>query len=148
MTIWQMLAKQEIIMTANNTVFVDTSAFYALMDNSDKHHAEAAAQWTSLIEDDFQLLTTNYVVLETVALLQNRLGFDAARLWYGDILGAVEVLWTDEYLHRLAFELWLSLGRRKLSLVDCVSFVAMRQRRSDKAFCFDRHFADEGFETV
>jgi len=39
MTIWQMLAKQEIIMTANNTVFVDTSAFYALMDNSDKHHA-------------------------------------------------------------------------------------------------------------
>ncbi|GAH89752.1 unnamed protein product, partial [marine sediment metagenome] len=146
--IWQMPAKQGIIMTANNTVFVDTSAFYALMDSSDKHHAEAAAQWTSLIEEDFQLLTTNYVALETVALLQNRLGFDASSLWYGDVLGVAEVLWTDEYLHRLAFELWLSLGKRRISLVDCVGFVAMRQRQITRAFCFDGHFADEGFETV
>lgn len=135
-------------MTTNNTVFVDTSAFYALMDSSDKHHAEAAALWTSLIEENFQLLTTNYVALETVALLQNRLGFDASSLWYGDILGVVKVLWTDEYLHRLAFELWLSLGKRRLSLVDCVSFVAMRQHQCIRAFCFDRHFADEGFEIM
>ncbi len=135
-------------MTANNTVFVDTSAFYALMDSSDKHHAEAAALWTSLIKENSRLLTTNYVVLETMALLQNRLGFDAASLWYGDVLSVVEVLWANEYLHRLSFELWLSLGKRKLSLVDCVSFVAMRQRRSDRAFCFDRHFADEGFGIV
>ena len=148
MTIWQMPAKPGTAMTTNNAVFVDTSAFYALMDSSDKHHAEAAALWTSLIKENSQLLTTSYVVLETVALLQNRLGFDAASLWYGDILGAVEVLWTDEYLHRLSFELWLSLGKRRLSLVDCVSFVVMRQRRSVRAFCFDRHFADEGLEIM
>ncbi len=135
-------------MTTNNAAFVDTSAFYALMDSSDKHHAEAAALWISLIEENFRLLTTNYVALETVALLQNRLGFDASSLWYRDILGVAEVVWTDEYLHRLAFELWLSLGKRRLSLVDCVSFVAMRQRQIAGVFCFDRHFADEGFEIM
>ncbi|MDO9529052.1 MAG: PIN domain-containing protein [Syntrophales bacterium] len=143
-----MLTKPGIAMTTNNAVFVDTSAFYALMDSSDKHHAEAEALWTSLIEENFQLLTTNYVVLETVPLLRNRLGFDASSLWYRDILGVVKVLWTDEYLHRLAFELWLSLGKRRLSLVDCVSFVAMRQHQSVMAFCFDGHFADEGFEIM
>ena len=132
----------------NNKVFVDTSAFYALMDRSDKNHAEAASLWTSLIENKTSLLTTSYVVIETVALLQNRLGFEAASLWYQDILGIVEVWWIDESLHRSAFELWFGLSQRQLSLVDCASFVTMRRYQGAKTFCFDRHFAAQGFDVI
>ncbi|MEA3471271.1 MAG: PIN domain-containing protein [Thermodesulfobacteriota bacterium] len=129
-------------------IFIDTSAHYALMDRSDSHHKQAVGSLTSLLEKDAHLLTSNYVILETVALLQNRLGFEAANLWYRDVLGVVEIMWIDQITHKLAFELWLSLGRRRLSLVDCVSFVAMRNYKVEKVFGFDRHFAEQGFEII
>jgi len=132
----------------NRKIFTDTSAFYALMDRSDKHHKESAARWTSLLERNQSLLTTNYIVLETNALLQNRLGFDAASIWHRDILDIFEVQWINYTLHELAFELWFNMGQRGLSLVDCASFVTMRQHHCDQAFCFDRHFVQQGFDVL
>jgi len=129
-------------------VFVDTSAFYALMDRSDNNHEKAAGLWTSLLEKDVYLYTGNYVIVESLALLQSRLGFEAANLWYRDVLSIAEVLWIDGSMHNLAYELWLSLGRRKLSFVDCVSFVTMRQYKVENVFGFDMHFVEQGFEVM
>ena len=64
-------------------VFVDTSAFYALMDRSDKNYEQAAALWKDLVEKDLYLNTSNYVIVETLAILQSRLGFEAANLCTG-----------------------------------------------------------------
>ena len=132
----------------NDKPLVDTSAFYALMDRSDNHHETAARVWVSLLKENYSIMTTNYVVVETLALLQGRLGFDAANLWYRDILGIVDVQWTDESTHGRAFELWLSLGRRKLSLVDCVSFATLRRHKAEIVFGFDKHFREQGFQVL
>lgn len=129
-------------------IFVDTSAFYALMDRSDGNYKKAADMWASLLEKNLYLYTSNYVIVETLALLQSRLGFEAANLWYRDVLGLAEILWIDGSIHNLAYELWLSLGRRKLSFVDCVSFVIMRHHKVEKVFGFDKHFEEQGFEIV
>ena len=129
-------------------VFVDTSAFYALMDRSDNNHEKAAGLWKYFLERELYLTTSNYVIVETLALLQTRLGFEAANLWCRDVLSLAEVLWIEGSMHDLAYELWLSLGRRKLSFVDCVSFVTMRHYKVEKVFVFDRHFEEQGFEIV
>ena len=42
----------------------------------------------------------------------------------------------------------LSLGRKKLSLVDCVSFIIMRHYGLENVFGFDRHFNEQGFNLV
>ena len=126
-------------------VFVDTSAFYALMDRSDRYHERASALWPDLLDDGIHLVTSNYVVWETVGLLQKRIGFEAASLWYKDVLAVLEVLWVDEKTHQRAYELWLNFGRMGLSLVDCVSFVTMHRHGIEQAFCFKPHFADHGF---
>ena len=125
--------------------FIDTSAFYALMDRSDSYHQKAKKLWTFLLDEEITFKTTNYIIIETLALLQNRLGFEAAHLSSSDILELVDILWVDEPRHKLAFELWLSLGRKKLSLVDCVSFITMRHYRLENVFGFDRHFDEQGF---
>ncbi len=130
-----------------NKIFVDTSAFYALMDCSDKYH-ESATSWTCLLEEESFLLTTNYVALETTALLQSRLGFEAANLWYNDILSILQIQWINEFFQRQAFELWSDSGLRWLSMVDCVSFITMRHHHITKAFCFDEHFTEHGFEVI
>jgi predicted nucleic acid-binding protein len=129
-------------------IFIDTSAFYALMDRSDSWHSSARRLWTRLMEEGYELKTSNYIVVETLALLQNRLGFEAADLWARDVLGVVETIWIDEMLHHLATEIWLSLGRRQLSLVDCASFVVMRHDKVEKVFGFDKHFAEHGFDLM
>ena len=129
-------------------IFIDTSAFYALMDRSDSFHHSASQLWAHFLEKRYYLKTSNYVNVETLALLQNRLGFEAADLWSRDVLGIVETLWIDKALHNLALEIWFSLGRKKLSLVDCASFVLMRQEKMEKVFGYDKHFTQHGFEIL
>lgn len=89
----------------NSKIFVDTSAFYALIDRSDRYHSQASALWPDLLDDGVSLITSNYVVWETVGLLQKRIGFAAASLWYKDILGVLEVLWVNARANQQAYEL-------------------------------------------
>jgi len=138
----------EIRLVEGPKTFVDTSAFYALMDRSDRNHGRAGKLWTVLLESGFALVTSNYVILETLALLQNRLGFEAASLWHRDVLGLAGSVWIDEAVHRSAYELWLSIGKRKLSMVDCTSFTLMRRLLVETVFAFDKHFQQQGFEDV
>jgi len=58
------------------------------------------------------------------------------------------VTWVDEGTHRSAHHALLVAGRRQVSLVDCVSFELMRRLAVDRAFCFDPHFAEQGFEVL
>ena len=129
-------------------IFVDTSAFYALLDRSDSHYTNASTLWPDLLQDHITLVTSNYVIWETMALLQNRIGFEAARLWYRDILGIMEIEWVNLEIHQRSYELWLNLGRRHISLADCSSFVTMHQKGIETAFCFKSHFIDHGFNLL
>ena len=129
-------------------IYVDTSVFYALLDRADRFHKEASALWVALMDNNFTFITSNYVVVETVALLQKKIGFEAARLWYRDILSVLNVLWVDADAHQKAYELWLNLGRISLSFVDCTSFVTMHHHQIERAFCFKRVFKIHGFNLI
>jgi len=129
------------------TCFVDTSALLAVLDRDDGHHAEARQIWERLMAERAVLVTTNYVVLETTAILQSRIGVQAVRTFNDDIYPILTVDWVTAEQHEKGMSAVLAAARRKLSLVDCVSFDAMRHRGLRKAFVFDNHFADQGFDT-
>lgn len=130
------------------SVFVDTSALYALLDRDDRFHGEARAAWADLLGGDNPLVTSNYVLVETFALVQRRLGMDAVRACADRLLPAVGTEWVDEDDHQTALAAVLAAGRQDLSLVDCASFRLIRRLRIRTAFTFDPHFAEQGFETV
>jgi len=130
------------------TTFVDTSALYATLARDDAHHRRAAAAWRALIESGESLLTTNYVLLETLAHAQSRLGMNAVRAVVDDVTPALAVEWIDPEDHRNAVLALVAAGRRKLSLVDCSSFEVMRRLAVRRVFAFDRRFAEQGFEMV
>ena len=129
-------------------LFVDTSALFAIMDADDGNHRAAFAVLQGLLAGRDTLHTSNYVIVETVALLQNRIGLEAVRSFTADILPIVTVAWVDEGIHRSAHHALLVAGRRQVSLVDCVSFELMRRLDVDRAFCFDPHFAEQGFTVL
>ncbi len=126
-------------------VFVDTSALYAALDADDDNHALAVRTWRSLGEAGEAPATSNYVLVETIALVARRLGLQAVRDFQADFAPLLAVHWVDEPLHDLGVAALLTAGRRNLSLVDCVSFEVMRQQGLDKAFAFDPHFGEQGF---
>jgi predicted nucleic acid-binding protein len=126
-------------------VFVDTSALHALLDADDENHARAGATWEELQAHDESLVTSSYVLCETSALIQRRLGVVAVRDLHQHLLPLIDVRWVDESVHMAATEALLAANRRSLSLVDCASFVLMRRHGIRRAFAFDRHFREQGF---
>lgn len=126
--------------------FVDTSAFYALLDRSDANHEIAKTCWFALLDRNNPLFTTNYVVVESCALAQSRLGLEAVRAFSEELLPVMEIVWVDEPTHSIAMAALLAAQRRKLSFVDCVSFAVSRLRGASVAFAFDQHFVEEGFQ--
>lgn len=127
-------------------IFVDTSALYALLDRDDGNHRAAAGQFDAIASA--RLLTHNYVVVETTALVQRRLEPAATRALLAELLPAVEVIWVDEPTHQAATSALLAALRRRVSLVDWVSFEVMRRIGIKTAFAFDRDFAAQGFEAI
>lgn len=129
--------------------FVDTSALFALLDEDDASHTNAERWLTGPGRDPTVLLVThNYVVVETAALVQRRLAREATRVLFDAYLPAMTVIFVDEGLHQRAASAHVASSGRRPSFVDRVSFEMMRQLRLDQAFAFDRDFATQGFETV
>jgi predicted nucleic acid-binding protein len=128
------------------STFVDTSALLAVIHGSDKNHSRAARTWSDLLEADEDLVCTNYVLVETLALAQSRFGLAAVRDLVENVVPILRVVWIDAEIHDSAVAALLTANRRLLSLVDCVSFATMRRLSIDRAFEFDPHFGEQGFE--
>lgn len=127
-------------------IFIDTSAFYALLSKSDINHADAAKQWRAYLTDrTVKLFTSNYIIVETNALLNNRLGMKAVKDFIQSLLPSTTVLWIDSAIHFAAIEALLATGANGPSLVDCSSFALMHIQGIKNAFAYDKHFIAQGF---
>ena len=129
-------------------VFVDTSAFYAGLNSADRNHGPVAEVLDALLSAGATLVTTSFVLIETISLLQAREGLQAAREFALGMVPALDVAWVEEDLCARGIEGWVGGARRDLSLVDCVSFALMRELRLGHALTLDRHFAEQGFTVI
>ena len=129
-------------------IFIDTAAFMAMLSASDQFHLMAKKVWGEILYADTSLYSSNYVLLETTALLQHRIGIEAVRVFEGDILPVIYIIWVDETIHNRAMSVLLSANRRNLSLVDCSSFELIRQLGIDSVFTFDSHFQELGIRVI
>jgi predicted nucleic acid-binding protein len=126
-------------------VFVDTSALLAVLNAEDAHHPTAAAAWRRAIEEEVELVTHDYVVVELLAIVGRRFGFEAVQRVSDSLLPALRLVCVDAPVFEQALAALLTAARRRLSLVDCASFVLMRREGLETAFAFDRHFPERGF---
>jgi predicted nucleic acid-binding protein len=129
------------------TVFVDTSALFALCDPDD-HGSASARRYADESFPARDHVTHRYVEVETISLVQARLGMAVVRTLVEDILPAIRVDAVDGDVHNAALADLLASGSRAVSLVDRVSFELMRRGRIETAFAFDTDFGRAGFDTV
>ena len=131
-----------------NAVFADTSGLLALVNIDDENHTRAAAAFDTFRGRQVPLLTTSYVLVESYPLLGRRLGLGAVSAFRTDFAPLLDVVWIDDVLHNAGLDLLLNRRKRQLSLVDAVSFIAMRRQNMSDAFAFEPHSEQEGFSLV
>lgn len=126
-------------------VFVDTSGFYAFLDGTDRFNASSVALFERAEAEGWQLITSNYVIHESWALIQARLGWEAVESWLRTLVPRCEVLWVTESIHQAASARVRQARERRLSLTDCSSFEVMLQHHCRYYIGDDDHFDRQGF---
>lgn len=129
-------------------VFVDTSALYALLDADDRKHRVSLRTFDRLATDAAELVTTSYVLVETHALVQRRLGMAAVADLHREVSPLLDVVWVGRSLHEAGLERLMEARRQHLSLVDCVSLALIERDQLDGAFAHDRHFSQAGVSLI
>ena len=126
-------------------IFIDTSFFYALMDERDFEHDEAVASLNKL--ESPSLVTTNHVRGESWALVNRRLGHAAAARFLSHLESSptVTVEWVDQDTEADAIAWLHHHSEREYSFIDATSFAFMRDNRITEALAFDGDFTAAGF---
>ena len=130
-------------------ILIDTSAIYALLDNTDKNHTAANAVWPTFVNEEGLIIVSSYTVVETITLLHNRRGTVAVRVFVDEILPALEIDWADQDTHDAALTAMLTVeGKRGPSLTDCANMETMRRLRIHTIFAYDKHYERPGITVV
>ena len=129
-------------------IFVDTSAGLALINSDDANHRRAVDTLDRIIASGEEMFTHSFALVESVSLIQRRMGLALAVEFHDTLTRLISVHWVSEQEHLRGFELLRTRNRRGLSLVDCVSFILMNDRRCNSAFAYDDDFQREGFQTL
>lgn len=131
-------------------MFVDTAAWVSAADSADISGPlvrQIRDQWLS---EGAILVTTDYVVDETLTTIRFRLGLDAAEAWWRQIEGStrLRVESVGEARRERARSLFFGYRDKDVSFTDCCSFVVMRDLRIRRVLTLDHHFRQMGFEVV
>jgi predicted nucleic acid-binding protein len=130
-------------------IFADTAGWGHLVDPSQTYHERAATIYRHARQQGRMFITTSYILTELVALLISPLRIPRPQIIaFMEGLKAsphVDIVHVDPPLDAQAWQLFTERPDKEWSLVDCASFVVMRQRGLLEAFTTDHHFEQSGF---
>ena len=127
-------------------VLIDTSAYYALMDNDAAEHAQSQRTFQRFISDRIELYVTTFVIAEIHALLLNRAYRDlAARTLENIYASSIRVIRPTERDETRAREIIRQQSDKEYSFTDAISFAVMERLHARQVWTFDHHFGQYGF---
>jgi predicted nucleic acid-binding protein len=131
-------------------VFIDSSAFFALLVERDPAHEGALASFSQLGSSRRQSYTTDHVIAETLTLLRARKYGHACQAFYAAIKNTkelkVEVTKWEKF--QQVTEFFLKHDDKGYSFTDCLSFIVMHDLKLTEALTTDRHFEQAGFKAL
>ena len=131
--------------------FVDTGAFYAGKDTSDQHYDQANIFMEKVRRSAYSdLITSNFIIDETITLIRMKLGHNAAVKFGRQIRESsiVSVINVNENIEDKAWKIFEKYSDKDFSFTDCTSFAIVEIEKIRNVFTFDKHFAQCGFDIV
>jgi predicted nucleic acid-binding protein len=133
-----------------NEIFLDTSFAIASVSEKDQFH-QKANNWLDKIEfSGISIFTTQAILLEIGNALSKsafrQIGINLLIHFEND--PSTEIISLTGELYDKAFELFSRRLDKEWGLVDCVSFVVMKEREITEALTADEHFVQAGFRAL
>jgi predicted nucleic acid-binding protein len=137
-------------MPASNAVFIDTSGWIALLNADDRLHAQAIEQLHQLGSVGRALITTDWVFAEAGNGLARAAAHDRVVQAIRVFLQSpnARLVRVDEEIFQRALTLYEQAMDKTWGLVDCASFVVMRNQGVVDALTSDHHFEQAGFRCL
>lgn len=130
-------------------VFVDSSAYLALLDADDPDHAPAVEILRRLAQQRYRHYVTNTILIEAHALILSTLGIARAAQFLRDIGHSnTVVVRTRASDEDRAKQILFQYTDKDFSFADAISFVVMERLCIPYAFTFDQHFAQYGLTVL
>lgn len=109
-------------MAQPQSIFIDTSAFLAFIDRADINHIKSVRVFELLARHNFQVYTSNLIVVQTFSRLEKDLGFSLAKDFLKTILeGNIQVLHPTESDLKAAYRFLKLNPERQISLMEVVN---------------------------
>lgn len=131
-------------------LFVDTGGWMACADGADPACLTARAARDQALERGQRLVTTDYVIDETLTLVRMRLGLAAAEVWWAQVQGSsrLRTEWIGAPRADKARHLFFRHRDKDFSFTDCTSFIVMQELKLRQVLTTDVHFGQVGFDAV
>ncbi|MBI5213315.1 MAG: PIN domain-containing protein [Nitrospirae bacterium] len=127
--------------------FIDTGAWIAVADRNGQYSQEAGRLYRGLILERQQLVTSDFVLVETYNLLLKTIG-NKATISFENKLKMIPFLKVAPITMHDWERAWKILEKysdKDFSFTDCTSFALMERLKIRNAFSFDSHFSQFGF---
>lgn len=122
------------------SMLVDTGAWIAIADTSDRHHEEAARFHTEHLEQA-RFVTSDLILAETWTLLNSHLGRSSAFIFWQTLRETRTPILTVEPVDlEAAWHIAQAFPDQTFSFVDCTTFALMERFGFHEAFAIDTHF--------
>ncbi len=131
-------------------IFVDTSAWFAILNPEDERHQIMSAAYSELLQLETEIVTSNTVVGESFTMLRSRvkrnpnLAFQFLKMFQDTQY--IQVLFVDQDLEERAYRWLTQYSDHLLSFVDATSFACMESYGIDAVFTLDKDFVTAGFQ--
>ena len=134
-------------------IFVDSGAWIAFFDPTDQYHNDAVVIYNDLTQEKMRLLTTDYVIDETITRLRYDVSHSVAVQFLDFIervrkTGVLTIAEIDRTLFEEAKRLFRQYDSAKLSFTDCTSFAVCQKHSISETYAFDEHFAMMGITVL
>jgi uncharacterized protein len=134
----------------NESAFIDTSGFYAILVEADDLHQRAVTVLRRMEKEGRIFVTTDYVLNETATLLKARGHGSLLRNFFDIIFQslACRIQWTEREQFKRVVVFMLGHQDQPWSFTDCLSFCVMKDLGLQQVLTKDRHFLQAGFEVL
>ena len=128
-------------------IFVDSFAWIVAINKSDNYHRASIKAVERLLKKKLKLITTNYVVVETINAL-SKAEYRKAVIAFIDKLEkspSVEIFKITDEIYKSAWTLYQNRMDKDWGITDCTSFEVMQTLDIKVAFTNDKHFEQAGY---
>jgi len=135
-------------MKKNSSVFLDSSAWLAVVDPDDPNHEKAREYFRLMLERGARAITNNIVIDQTLQTLRSKFGTDLSRRFLEIIDEStlsvnLRVDWISRRVRRSVIQQFLKSSKNELTLDHFYIYESLKRKKADFVFSFDpavKHF--------